>query len=109
QQCVPSAIERPGTVAELQEVVRSAAERGLEVRAAASGHSFTDIACTDGVMLRLDRLNRVLDVDAERRLAKVEGGIVIRELSEALYESGLGLENLGDIDVQTVAGAISTA
>ena len=109
QQCVPAAIERPGSVEELQSVVRRAAGSGQTVRAAASGHSFTDIACTDGLMLRLDRMNRVLDVDRAAGLAKVEGGIVIRELSEALAREGLALENLGDIDVQTVAGAISTA
>ena len=60
-------------------------------------------------MLRLDRMNRVLEVDRDAGLAKVEGGIVIRDLSEALAREGLALENLGDIDVQTVAGAISTA
>src|SRR6195256_298437 len=109
QQCVPAAIERPGTVGELQDVVSRAGERGQQVRAAASGHSFTDTACTDGVMVRLDRMNRVLEVDRAAGLAKVEGGIVIRDLSEALYDQGLALENLGDIDVQTISGAISTA
>jgi L-gulonolactone oxidase len=109
QQCMPETVERPATVAELQAVVRRAAERGQQVRAAASGHSFTDIACTDGLMVRLDRLSRVLDVDREAGLAKVEGGIVIRDLSEMLYDRGLALENLGDIDVQTISGAISTA
>jgi FAD-linked oxidoreductase len=109
QQCVPVAVERPGSIEELRSVVQRAAGAGRTVRAAASGHSFTDIACTDGVMLRLDRMNRVLDVDREAGLAKVEGGIVIRDLSEALAHEGVALENLGDIDVQTVAGAISTA
>jgi FAD-linked oxidoreductase len=109
QQCVPAAVERPASFDELQEIVRRAAERGQQVRAAASGHSFTDIACTDGVMVRLDRMNRVLEVDPQAGRAKVEGGIVIRDLSETLYERGLALENLGDIDVQTISGAISTA
>jgi L-gulonolactone oxidase len=109
QQCVPAAIERPASVTELQEVVSRAAGRGQQVRAAGSGHSFTDAACTDGVMLGLERLNQVLEVDRENRLAKVEGGIVLRDLSAALYERGLALENLGDIDVQTISGAISTA
>jgi L-gulono-1,4-lactone dehydrogenase len=106
---MPATIERPATVAELQEVVASAARRGQKVRAAASGHSFTDTACTDGVMVRLDQMNRVLEVDRDSGLAKVEGGVVIRDLSEALYEQGLALENLGDVDVQTISGAISTA
>jgi len=109
QQCLPARSERPGTIDELRRVVAGAANDGLTVRAAGSGHSFTDIACTDGVMLRLEGLNRVLDADGESGLVKVEAGIVLRDLSEALWQRGLALPSLGDIDVQTVAGAISTA
>jgi len=109
QQCMPAAVERPASVTELRDAVGRAVESGRPVRAAASGHSFTDIACTDGVMLRMERMNRVLEVDRGAALAKVEAGIVIRDLSEALAAQGLALENLGDVDVQTVAGAISTA
>ena len=58
-----------------------AGERGLRVRASGSGHSFTDIALTDGVMVRCDRLDRVLSVDAEAGLVKVEAGIVLGELN----------------------------
>src|SRR5215213_4027499 len=109
QQCVPARIERPSTVDELRRAVSGAADAGLSVRAAGSGHSFTDIACTDGLMLRLEGLNRVLDADSASGLVKVEAGIVLRDLSEALWRRGLALPSLGDIDVQTLAGAISTA
>ena len=109
QQCVPAAIERPGSTDELRTAVGRAADAGREVRVTASGHSFTDIACTDGTMIRLDRMNRVLDIDRAAGLARVQGGIVIRDLSEQLAAQGFALENLGDIDAQTVSGAISTA
>jgi len=109
QQCMPAAVERPGSLDELRAAVGRAAGAGREVSVTASGHSFTDIACTDGTMIRLDRMNRLLDVDRAAGLARVEGGIVIRALSERLAAEGLALENLGDIDVQTVSGAISTA
>src|SRR6185295_110259 len=108
-QCAPAAVEHPASDEELRAVVARAAVAGGTVRVAASGHSFTDIACTDGTMIRMDRMNRVLDIDRDAGLAKVEGGIVIRALSERLAAEGLALENLGDIDVQTVSGAISTA
>jgi FAD-linked oxidoreductase len=108
QQCVPAAIERPGSLDELCAAVDRATTAGLTVRVAASGHSFTDIACTDGLMLRLEGLNRVLDVDTGSGLVKVEAGIVLRDLSDQLYRHGLAMENLGDIDVQTLAGALST-
>src|SRR4051812_31493756 len=109
QQCVPARVERPRTIDELRRAVSDAAGAGLTVRAAGSGHSFTDIACTDRLMLRLEGLNRVIDADASGGLVKVEAGIVLRDLSQALWDRGLALPSLGDIDVQTVAGAISTA
>jgi FAD-linked oxidoreductase len=77
------------------------------VKVAGAGHSFTDIACTDGVMVDLSRMNRVLS--AEGSEVTVEAGITLRELGPALAERGLALENQGDVDAQTIAGAISTA
>jgi FAD-linked oxidoreductase len=109
QQCVPAAVEHPGSVEELRAAIARASDAGSTARVTASGHSFTDIACTDGTMIRMEGMNRVLDIDRSAGLAKVEGGIVIRDLSERLAAEGLALENLGDIDVQTVSGAISTA
>jgi len=108
QRCRPAEIEAPGSVEELQEVVRRAADRGLAVRASASGHSFTEIALTDGVMVRFDRLNRILSADAATGQVKVEGGIVLGELNRRLDGFGLAFESLGDIDRQTLAGSIST-
>ena len=108
QRCTPAAIERPGTRDELAEIVRRATERGLPVRASASGHSFTEIALTDGIMVRPERLTRVLEVDRAAGLVKVEAGIVLDELNRRLDELGLAFENLGDIDRQALAGSIST-
>ncbi len=109
QRCAPARIERPGGRGELLESVRRATEAGLPARAVGSGHSFTDAACTGGLMLDLGGLDRVLDVDRSAGLARVEAGINLRVLSEALWGHGLALENLGDIDRQTISGAISTA
>jgi L-gulono-1,4-lactone dehydrogenase len=109
QRCVPVALERPGSVGEIVAALERAARAGERVRVAGSGHSFTDAACTDGRMLSLARMDRVLDVDRASGLVRVEGGITIHALSAALAAHGLAFENLGDIDVQTIAGAISTA
>ena len=103
QRCAPERIERPRTEEELAGIVAGAGR----VKVAGSGHSFTDIACTDGVMLDLSRLDRVLGVDGE--LATVEAGITIRKLGPALAKHGLALENQGDVDPQTITGATSTA
>jgi L-gulono-1,4-lactone dehydrogenase len=107
--CRPQAIERPRALEELSAALERASERGLRVRVAGAGHSFSDVACTDGLMVTLERLAGVLDVDRSAGLARVQGGITIRELNRGLDAHGLALENLGDIDAQTIAGAISTA
>jgi L-gulono-1,4-lactone dehydrogenase len=109
ERCRPAAIERPGSLHEITGALARAAAHDQRVRVAGSGHSFSDIALTDGLQLRLDRLTRVLDVDRSSGLVRVQAGITIRELSQRLAEHGLALENLGDVDSQTIAGAISTA
>ncbi len=109
QQCRPAAIERPGSIEQIAAALERAAARGQRVRLAGAGHSFGDIVLTDGCLLSLDRMNRVLDVDRGSGLVRVQAGITIGALNAALAAHGLALENLGDIDVQSIAGAISTA
>jgi L-gulonolactone oxidase len=102
-------MERPASTAEVAEVVARAAATARTVRVAGSGHSFGDLVATEGVLLSLERLDAVLAIDRARLRARVQAGITLRELNAALDLHGLALENLGDIDEQTVAGAISTA
>jgi L-gulonolactone oxidase len=109
QSCRPAAVELPGSIEEISEALTRAAAHDRRVRVAGAGHSFSDIALTEGVQLRLERLTGVLDVDRSSGLVRVQGGITIRECNARLAEHGLALENLGDIDVQSIAGAISTA
>src|SRR4051812_26829684 len=102
QRCAPALLSRPASE---EELVASVA-RGSSVRAVGSGHSFTDIACTDGHMVSLRRMNRVLDSDGE--LAEVQAGVTLHELGPALAERGLAMENLGDVDAQSLGGALAT-
>src|SRR3954451_1910625 len=102
QRCAPQLYSEPATEAELAEAVT----RGSSVRAVGSGHSFTDIACTDGHMVSPRRMNRVLDSDGA--LVEVEAGITLHELGPALAERGLAMENLGDVDAQSLGGALAT-
>jgi L-gulonolactone oxidase len=109
QRCAPAAIERPASERELTAVVGRAVERGLRVRAVGSGHSFTDIACTDGVLVDTSRMGRLIDADPSTGLATVEAGVKLYALGPLLAARGLGLENQGDIDRQSLAGALATA
>jgi L-gulonolactone oxidase len=109
QGCRPARIVHPQTREELVEVVRHAAAAGETVKVPGSGHSFTEAALTDGVMARIEALDGILEVDKEMGRVTVEAGIVLRDLNTRLHELGLAMPNLGDIDRQTLAGAISTA
>src|SRR2546429_727422 len=96
QTCAPAAIERPQSREELAAVVRGAVISGRKIRVAGSGHSFTEAALTDGLMIDLGALNRVLDANPSSGLVKVEAGIVLADLNERLHELGRAMENLGD-------------
>jgi L-gulono-1,4-lactone dehydrogenase len=104
QACAPAEHVRPATRAELAEAVA----RGRAVRVAGAGHSFSGGVVTDGTLLSLDRLDRVLDVDRGSGLVRAEAGITLHRLVRALHGHGLALPNLGDIDVQSLAGALAT-
>ncbi len=108
QTCSPAEMVRPGSRDELAASIASAAGAGRRIRVAGSGHSFTETAMTDGTMLRIEGLDRVLDADRSTGLVRVEAGISLRSLNGHLDDLGLAMENLGDIDTQTIAGAIST-
>jgi FAD-linked oxidoreductase len=108
QRCDPVAIERPGSRREVAAAIGRAAAAGRNVRVAGSGHSFTPCVLTDGTMLDLARLDRVLDADPATGLVRVEAGIRLDALNRKLDELGLAQPNLGDIDVQTLAGALAT-
>jgi len=108
QACRPARLARPANRDELGEAIAAAAAAGRRVSVAGSGHSFTEAALTDGTLLRIEALKGVIDADRASGLVEVGAGTVLADLNEELARLGLAMENLGDIDRQTIAGAIST-
>ncbi|QIS14992.1 D-arabinono-1,4-lactone oxidase [Nocardia arthritidis] len=109
QRCAPAAIVSPRDTDELAEIIGAAATRGQTVRVAGAGHSFSDTVLTDGVLLDLGKLDRILDIDHATGRVRVQAGSTLNAASNALHSHGLAFPNLGDIDVQTIAGATATA
>ncbi|MGH3715299.1 MAG: D-arabinono-1,4-lactone oxidase [Micromonosporaceae bacterium] len=101
-------VARPTGRDELVAAVRDAASDGLPLKPVGAGHSFTSIAATDGVRVVLDAYRRPVEIDRVGRRARVQAGMPLHQLNEWLAEHGLAMGNLGDIDRQTIAGAIST-
>ncbi|MFE9249550.1 D-arabinono-1,4-lactone oxidase [Streptomyces sp. NPDC007088] len=104
----PAREAAPASVEELAAALRRAAEDGLTVKAAGTGHSFTAISATEGVLIRPDLLTGVREIDREAGTVTVAAGTPLKRLNLALAREGLSLTNMGDIMEQTVAGAVST-
>ena len=84
----PVAIHRPSSEHELTEIVKRAASDGRRTKVVGSGHSFTDIACTDGHLVELSLYNRVLSIDPQERTVTVQAGIRLEDLN--VHSSGAG-------------------
>lgn len=109
QECRPTRIVTPTSLEDLREAVGDAAAEGLGVRVMGSGHSFTPVVCTAGVLLDVGQISGDIGVDTTRAVAKIPAGMVVGDLARVLWKHGFSLRNQGDIDAQTIAGALSTA
>ena len=109
QHCSPAEVATPYSERELTEAIARAGDAGMTVRPIGSGHSFTDTCLTDGMHVDLRHLAQLVDVDRSSGLVRVQAGMPLHQLGPALHEHGLALENQGDIDRQTIAGALATA
>ena len=105
----PASVEAVSSEEDVQRIVSRAAEMGTGVSTAGTGHSFTPIVETDGILLDLEKLRGIVSVDTERLRVKAGPKTIIADFGEALWKQGLALSNQGDIDAQAIAGAIATA
>lgn len=108
ESAVATDVVRPRDLAEICKAVTGAAESGQTIRARGSGHSFTAAAAAHGVAVDLSAWTGITAADVATGLVTVRSGTTIRALNVALDRLGLAMTNLGDIDAQTISGAIST-
>jgi FAD-linked oxidoreductase len=106
ESATPARVVAPASVAEVQAAVAAARRDGLKVKAIGAGHSFTGIAVAPGVQLAMSRLSGVTDVDGDR--ITLAAGTHLHQLPALLGPLRVALENMGDIDAQTISGATST-
>lgn len=104
----PGRVVRPRSPEEVAAVLKEAKDAGSTAKAVGSRYSFTASAATSGVQIVLDALRGIVDVDLSRQLVRVRGGMKVANLNRGLHAHGMALANLGDMDQQTVAGAIAT-
>jgi L-gulonolactone oxidase len=106
--CEPLKIETPDSAGGVAALVKDASARGLGVRVAGSGHSFSRVVETNDVLIDLQRMGELEHVDSSSLRARMGGGARISKIGVPLAEQGLALINQGDIHAQAIAGAVST-
>lgn len=104
--CAPRSIVLPTSEAETIAVIKKAAADRISVRVAGTGHSFTPLCAADGILMSLDGLQGLVTSAGET--ATFWAGTKLSQMGDPLWEAGLALANMGDIDRQALAGAIST-
>lgn len=100
----PQRRARPRTEAELAALVA----RAGKVRVVGAGHSFMPLCETDGTLISLADLEGELEVDAETNRVWAPAGWSLSHLTEVLWTKGYALINQGDVNPQSLAGAVST-
>jgi L-gulonolactone oxidase len=108
QHAIATAVAHPASPDEVADLVRTAAAQGTTVKPIGTGHSFTAAAATTGVRIELDRMAGLISVDPAAKLVRVRAGTPLSRLNVELAAHGLAMPNLGDIDVQTITGALAT-
>lgn len=104
----PRTTSRPTSVAELADLVTATAGSGMPLRVVGAGHSFSPVAATDGHLVSLDALSGIVSVDRDAKTVRFRAGTRLRDIPTLLEPHGLSLPNQGDIDEQSIAGALST-
>lgn len=104
----PRQVVRPQNLDELARLVRDYGRDGRHVRVAGAGHSFVPLVETEDVLMSLDEMQGIEAIDTTAGTATILGGTGLKKLGDALFAAGVAQENLGDIDVQSISGAIST-
>lgn len=101
----PNEIARPRNTQEVVDLVKT----GRKIRCIGTGHSWSELAPTDDILMATDALNRILSIDKVANTATIQAGAKLEDLNVELWEKGYSLSNLGSIARQSLAGAISTA
>src|SRR5699024_6710020 len=104
----PEMILYPKNEEDIHNIIKYCHKNKKKIRVIGAGHSFTPLAVTNNILLSLENFSGIDKIDYENKRVSVWAGTTLLELGKLLYKHGLSMENLGDINVQTIAGAIST-
>ncbi len=104
----PREVIMPASIDELAQRVAEISRAGRHLRVVGAGHSFTPLVGTDDALVSLDRMQGIIRADEAAGTVTVLGGTRLFRLGPDLQARGVAQENMGDINQQSIAGAIST-
>lgn len=105
---IPGEIFEPEAEEEVVALVKMANSENRKIRVVGAGHSSSELVKTDDILVSLKHFQGVENPDNDNHRATVLAGMTVKEAGKELYRYGLAMHNTGDVDVQTVAGAIGT-
>ena len=104
----PEKILYPRNENDIVKIIKHCNYTGKKMGIIGAGHSFTPLAVTNGILVSLQHLSGIEKIDYEKKRITILGGTTLTDLGKNLHKHGLTMENLGDINLQTIAGAVST-
>ncbi|MFI6733390.1 FAD-binding protein [Nonomuraea sp. NPDC050451] len=97
-------VHHPTSLDELQRLVSA----GSRVRALGSGHSFNDVADTDGDLVVLDRMPDAVEIDSAAATVRVPARMTYARLAPQVHRAGFALANMASLPHISVAGSVAT-
>ncbi|GKV41712.1 hypothetical protein SLEP1_g49210 [Rubroshorea leprosula] len=97
---------QPENLQQLEELVRQSNEKRMKIRPVGSGLSPNGIGLARGGMVNLALMDKVLEVDKQKKQVKVQAGIRVQGLVDAIKEHGLTLQNFASIREQQIGGIV---
>ncbi|KAM0283522.1 hypothetical protein ACHAQH_002473 [Verticillium albo-atrum] len=105
---MPELYIQPESLEEVEKIVDLARICRRRIVLTGCGHSPSNITCTSSWLVNLDNFNKILSIDEETGVVVMQSGIRLYSLCDRLEKHGLAMPNLGSINEQSIAGAIST-
>ncbi|NP_001315785.1 L-galactonolactone dehydrogenase, mitochondrial-like [Malus domestica] len=97
---------QPETLEELEKVVKDAHEKKSRIRPVGSGLSPNGIGLSRAGMVNLALMDKVLEVDKEKKRVRVQAGIRVQQLVDGIKEHGITLQNFASIREQQIGGIL---
>jgi L-gulonolactone oxidase len=110
-ECRPQRVFAPTSVGQCRMIVELARREGARLHPVGVGHSPSDLACTNGWLVRMEGLKGLIGLNIEKRSATFYAGTILHQMHSDLASADppLALPNIGSISDQTIGGLISTA